>query len=261
MFIEDVTTYNWPWISLSKVFFRLLICFRSSLISMSPFTKSKPTNDSSTCWNIPLLVILRVPWDLPHLLHTLLLQYFYLPSFPKCRKNHRSWGRSWLPYILHYLAREGAVMEKDRTWSLPQKWWKKREIEQRSLGAPALGIWSLHFEKGIPIWAKVPFQSFWCRDYAFFWTHKPQTCQTCPSPEGCRKMLSFGGKLWQGWVFWRPKRPWIDFTTKKVGNSWSAVDFQWLLSRSLPMSTCWSWNQNKSESSHLVLAKLNKYQL
>ena len=29
----------------------------------------------------------------------------------------------------------------------------------------------------------------------------PQRCRILP--EGCGKMLSFGGKLWQGWVFWR----------------------------------------------------------
>ncbi len=61
--------------------------------------------------------------------------------------SHQSWGRSWLPYILHYLALEGAVLEKDRTWSKP----KVIRV------ASGWGVWSLGCLFGIPIWVTVKF--------------------------------------------------------------------------------------------------------
>lgn len=75
--------------------------------------------------------------------------------------SHPSWGRSWLPYILHYLAREGAVLEKDRTWytwSLPQKGENTRNwtevFRSPALGALVASLWERHSNIG----AKVPFR-------------------------------------------------------------------------------------------------------
>ena len=140
-----------------------------------------------------------------HLEHTFVL-IFLLASLPQMQVSfrffcllvfsHQSWGRSWLPYILHYLAREGAVLEKDRTWSKP----KVIRVASGWGDQSRLGVClAFQFE-----W-RWNFQSFLCCDYAIFWTQDtPKSCQRCRIlPEGCGKMLSFGGKLWQGWVFWR----------------------------------------------------------
>ena len=201
-----------------------------------------------------------------HTKSTLLLQYFYLPSFPKCRFffvffvclffSHRSWGRSWLPYILHYLAREGAVLEKDRTWytwSLPQKGENTRNWTEvfrgPALGALVASLWERHSNIG----AKVPFQRFLCRDDAFF----EHTINT-PNLSN----LSFPERMSKDAFIWREAVARVGllatypadlndqdrFYHKNIGNSWSAVDFQWLLSRSHPMSTCWSWNLRISPS-------------
>ena len=127
---------------------------------------------------------------------------------------------------------------------------KKPETEQRSLGAQlckalVASLWERHSNIG----AKVPFQRFLCRDYAFF-EHEPvkpvlprKDVERCFHLEGsCGKGGSFGDlPRW-------PKRPGSILPPKNIGNSWSAVDFQWLLSRSHPMSTCWSWNLKISPS-------------
>lgn len=160
---------------------RLLICFRSSMISMSPFTKSKPTK-----WQFHMLH--TSPGNIASAMgsYTLRthfccniftchpspnLQFFFFVFFVCLFFSHPSWGRSWLPYILHYLAREGAVLEKDRTWytwSLPQKGEKPRNWTEvfrgPALGALVASLWERHSNIG----AKVPFQRFLCRDCAFF---------------------------------------------------------------------------------------------